>query len=67
MQTPPRAIQPSGQPLQAPKTPNQPIVGFVEPPPVVRYSKKRRANNIVESDVSVRNLGNLFNSISLEQ
>jgi len=67
MQTPPRTNQLSGQPVQAPKTPTQPIVGFLEPPPVVRCTKKRRANNIVESDVSIRNLGNLFNNISLEQ
>jgi hypothetical protein len=66
MQTPPRANQSSGQPLQAPKTPNQPIVGFVEPPPVVRCSKKRRGNNIIETDPTIVNLWNLFNQISLE-
>ena len=67
MQTPPRANQSSGQPLQAPKTPNQPIVGFVEPPPVVRCSKKRRGNNIIETDPRIINLSELLMQTTLDE
>ena len=69
LNTPTRQQQSSVQPaevgFQTPPRPERPE--FAEPPPVPRHSKKRRGNNIKESDSGVRHLGILFNNIALEQ